>query len=47
VEAKQVVVLAFGPLEWSFTAVLILLVAVAGLFALFILAQLFRTHSRR
>jgi hypothetical protein len=39
--------LAFGPLEWTFTAVLIALVAAAGLFALFLLAQLFRAHSRR
>ena len=39
--------LAFGPLEWTFTIVLIVLVAVAGLFALFILLQLIRPHSRR
>ena len=39
--------LAFGPLEWTFTAVLVLLVAAAGLFALFIVIQLFRAHSRR
>jgi hypothetical protein len=40
-------VLAFGPLEWTFTAVLILLVGAAGLFALFIVLQFFRSHSRR
>jgi hypothetical protein len=38
---------AFGPLEWTFTAVLVLLVGAAGLFALFIVIQLFRAHSRR
>ena len=38
---------AFGPLEWTFTAVLILLVGAAGLFALFIVIQLFRAHSWR
>jgi hypothetical protein len=40
-------VLAFGPLEWTFTAVLVLLVVSAGLFGLFIVLQLFRSHSRR
>jgi hypothetical protein len=39
--------LGFGPLEWTFLVVLVLLVGAAGLFALFLLAQLFRTHSRR
>jgi hypothetical protein len=39
--------LAFGPLEWTFVVVLVLLVGAAGVFALFLLAQLFRTHSRR
>jgi hypothetical protein len=39
--------MAFGPLEWTFVVVLILLVGAAGLFGLFLLAQLFRTHSRR
>jgi hypothetical protein len=39
--------LAFGVLEWTFTAVLVALVGAAGLFALFILLQLFRAHSRR
>jgi hypothetical protein len=40
-------VLAFGPLEWTFTAVLVVLVGAAGVFALFIVVQLFRAHSRR
>ena len=39
--------LAFGPLEWTFTAVLIALVGAAGLFALYLVIQLFRPHSRR
>jgi hypothetical protein len=39
--------LAFGPLEWTFTAILIVLVVAAGVFALFLVFQLFRTHSRR
>jgi len=39
--------LAFGPLEWTFTAVLIALVGAAGVFALFLIVQLFRAHSRR
>ena len=39
--------LAFGPLEWTFTIVLVLLVGAAGLFFLFIVLQLFRAHSRR
>ncbi len=39
--------LAFGPLEWTFTAILIVLVGVAGLFALYLVIQLFRAHSRR
>jgi len=39
--------LAFGPLEWTFTAILMALVAAAGLFALFLVMQLFRAHSRR
>ncbi|HXF56672.1 MAG TPA: hypothetical protein VNO34_03705 [Actinomycetota bacterium] len=38
---------AFGVLEWTFLALLVLLVGAAGLFGLFVLAQLFRTHSRR
>jgi hypothetical protein len=39
--------LAFGLLEWTFLAVLVVLVAAAGAFALFALAQLFRDHARR
>ena len=39
--------MAFGPLEWTFVVVLILLVGAAGVFGLFLVAQLFRTHSRR
>lgn len=38
---------AFGPLEWTFTAILIALVGAAGVFALFLVVQLFRAHSRR
>jgi hypothetical protein len=40
-------VLAFGTLEWSFLAALVVLVGAAGVFFLFILLQLFRAHSRR
>jgi hypothetical protein len=39
--------LAFGPLEWTFLVALVVLVGAAGAFAMFLLAQLFRTHSRR
>lgn len=39
--------LSFGPLEWTFVVVLIALVGAAGVFGLFLVAQLFRTHSRR
>jgi len=39
--------LAFGPLEWTFTIVLVLSVVAAALFFLFIVLQLFRAHSRR
>jgi hypothetical protein len=39
--------LGFGPLEWTFVIVLIALVGAAGLFGLFLVAQLFRAHSRR
>ena len=38
---------AFGPLEWTFVAILVLLVGAAGLFAVFLLLQLFRNPSRR
>jgi hypothetical protein len=40
-------VASFGILEWTFVAVLVALVGAAGLFGVFILAQLFRDHSRR
>ena len=39
--------LAFGILEWSFIAILVVLVGAAGLFALFLILQLFRNPSRR
>ncbi len=38
---------AFGFLEWFFLALLVVLVAATGLFALFLAAQLFRDHARR
>ena len=38
---------AFGPLEWTFVGILVALVGAAGVFALFLLAQLFRNPSRR
>ncbi len=38
---------AFGFLEWFFLAMLIVLVAATGLFALFLATQLFRDHARR
>ena len=38
---------AFGPLEWTFVGVLVALVGAAGMFALFLLLQLFRNPSRR
>jgi len=38
--------LAFGILEWTFVAVLVLLVGAAGLFALFMVVQLFRNPRR-
>jgi hypothetical protein len=38
--------IAFGILEWTFVGVLVLLVGAAGLFALFMLAQLFRNPRR-
>jgi hypothetical protein len=38
--------LAFGFLEWSFLVALVLLVAAAGVFAVFVVAQLFRNPSR-
>ncbi len=39
--------LAFGKLEWSFVAVLVMLVGAAGLFSMFLVLQLFRGHFRR
>jgi hypothetical protein len=39
--------LGFGVLEWTFVAILVLLVGAAGVFALFLLVQLFRNPSRR
>ncbi len=38
---------AFGILEWTFVAVLVVLVGAAGLFALFVVLQLFRNPPRR
>ena len=38
--------LAFGILEWTFVVALVALVGAAGLFALFIVAQLFRNPRR-
>jgi hypothetical protein len=38
---------AFGPLEWTFVVILVVLVGATGLFALFLFAQLFRNPSRR
>jgi hypothetical protein len=38
---------AFGVLEWAFLALLVVLVGAAGLFGLFVVVQLFRSHSRR
>jgi hypothetical protein len=37
----------FGVLEWAFLVALVILVAASGLFALFLVAQQFRGHSRR
>ncbi len=39
--------LAFGILEWTFVVILVVLVAATGVFALFLLLQLFRNPSRR
>jgi ABC-type uncharacterized transport system permease subunit len=38
--------LAFGVLEWSFLIALVVLVAAAGIFAAFVVAQLFRNPGR-
>jgi hypothetical protein len=37
--------LAYGALEWTFVVILVVLVGAAGLFGLFLLAQLFRDHG--
>jgi hypothetical protein len=37
----------FGALEWSFLIALVALVAAAGVFALFLVVQLFRNPIRR
>jgi hypothetical protein len=39
-------VASFGILEWTFLVALVVLVAAAGLFGVFMLAQLFRDHAR-
>jgi hypothetical protein len=39
--------LAFGRLEWTFVSVLILLVGAAGVFAAYLVLQLFRNPPRR
>jgi hypothetical protein len=38
--------LAFGALEWTFLAILVALVGVAGMFALYLVIQLFRNPTR-
>lgn len=37
----------FGPLEWTFVVALVVLVGAAGVFALYVVAQLFRNPTRR
>ncbi len=39
--------LAYGILEWTFLTILVILVGAAGVFALFLVLQLFRNPSRR
>lgn len=39
--------LAYGALEWTFLAILVVLVGAAGVFALYLVAQLFRDHGGR
>jgi hypothetical protein len=39
--------LAFGKLEWTFLSLLVVLVGAAGLFALYLVMNLFRNPSRR
>jgi hypothetical protein len=38
--------LAFGVLEWTFTIALVALVGAAGVFGLYVVAQLFRNPRR-
>ena len=38
--------LAFGVLEWSFLAALVVLLGAAGIFGLYVLVQLFRNPRR-
>ena len=38
--------LAFGALEWAFVAILVGLVGAAGVFALYLVIQLFRNPTR-
>jgi hypothetical protein len=37
----------FGLLEWAFAITLVVLVGAAGVFGLYVVAQLFRNPSRR
>jgi hypothetical protein len=39
--------LGFGPLEWTFVTLLVVLVGAAGVFALFLILQLFRNPTRK
>ncbi len=41
------IVAAFGLLEWSFTVFVGAMTALAGLFGLYVLVQVFRNPSRR
>jgi hypothetical protein len=38
---------AYGALEWTFIGLLAVMVTAAGLFAVFVVVQLFRNPSRR
>jgi len=40
-------VLAYSALQWFFVVLLVVLVGAAGLFAVFLVAQLFRNPARR
>ena len=44
---KRIHIVAYGALEWTFLAILVVLVGAAGAFAGFLVTQLFRAHSRR